>query len=105
MSERDTSGLRRVCAVNDVSPESPEVVEVDGQFVAVFESDGEYYALDNACPHQGGPLGQGKVEDECVYCPWHGWQFDVETGEHVQGIEDATSYEVTVDSGDVYVAL
>ena len=105
MAEEGPENERVVCATDDVPAEGAHVAEVDDVEVAVFNVDGEYYALNNVCPHQGGPLGDGKVEDECVYCPWHGWQFDVETGEHAHGLKTATSYSVTVRDDDVYVTL
>lgn len=89
----------------DISEDSPLVTEVDGNSVAVFYQDDEYYALNNTCPHQGGPLGDGKVDDGCVHCPWHGWQFDLETGEHVHGTDEAEKYPVTVDDGEVRIEL
>lgn len=89
----------------DVSPHSPHITDVEDTTVVIFEVDGEYYALDNQCPHQGGPLGEGKIEDGNVYCPWHGWQFDVDTGEHGQGICDATSYDVVCDGDNLAVRL
>ena len=51
---------------------------------ALFNVDGTFYALDGVCPHQGGPLGSGEVHNCIVTCPWHGWQFDVRTGQHQQ---------------------
>jgi nitrite reductase (NADH) small subunit len=50
--------------------------------VALFNVDGSLYALDGVCPHQGGPLGEGELTGAVVTCPWHGWQFDVRTGQH-----------------------
>lgn len=96
---------KRVCAVDEVESDDPEVVELGEIAVAVFQHDGEYYALNNVCPHQGGPLGDGKVEDGCVYCPWHGWQFELDTGDHAQGLKQATTYPVAVEDGDLYVQL
>jgi nitrite reductase/ring-hydroxylating ferredoxin subunit len=49
--------------------------------VALFNVAGEFFALDGVCPHQGGPLGQGILEGETVTCPWHGWQFNVCSGQ------------------------
>lgn len=95
----------RVCAVDEVGPDDPEVVEVGETVVAVFRQNGEYYALNNVCPHQGGPLGDGKVEDGCVYCPWHGWQFELDTGNHAQGLKQATTYPVVVEDETIYVQL
>jgi nitrite reductase (NADH) small subunit len=54
---------------------------VEGRIVALFNVDGEYYALDGVCPHQGGPLGKGRLTGVVVTCPWHGWQFDVRNGQ------------------------
>jgi nitrite reductase (NADH) small subunit/3-phenylpropionate/trans-cinnamate dioxygenase ferredoxin subunit len=45
--------------------------------------DGTFYAVDNTCPHAGGPLGEGKLSEEIVECPWHGWRFNIRTGERV----------------------
>lgn len=52
----------------------------DGREIALFNIDHKIFALDNACPHMGGPLGEGELEGCIVTCPWHGWQFDVKTG-------------------------
>ena len=106
MDESATESSIRVCSVDDLAEGDATVEEVDGTQIGVFLLDGDVYALENVCPHPGGPLSEGKVEDGCVYCPWHGWQFDVETGDHVHGKATAHSYPVTVDDdGDVYVSL
>jgi nitrite reductase (NADH) small subunit len=52
------------------------------RIIALFNVDGEFHALDGICPHQGGPLGKGQLAGCIVTCPWHGWQFDVTTGQH-----------------------
>lgn len=52
------------------------------RIVALFNVDGKFYALDGICPHQGGPLGKGFLDGCIVTCPWHGFQFDVTTGQH-----------------------
>lgn len=53
----------------------------DGKEIALFNVDGDIFALDNTCPHAGGPLGEGSMEERIVTCPWHGWSFDVRSGE------------------------
>ena len=58
-----------------------EVVAGD-RMIALFNVNGELLALDGVCPHQGGPLGQGSLDGCIVTCPWHGWQFDVRTGQN-----------------------
>lgn len=48
--------------------------------IALFNNHGIIYALDNCCPHMGGPLAEGEIENGCVTCPWHGWQFEISSG-------------------------
>jgi len=70
----------KLCAVGDLPPgQSGEFVAGD-RVVALYNVDGEFYALDGVCPHAGGPLGKGVLTGKRVTCPWHGWQFDVTTG-------------------------
>jgi nitrite reductase (NADH) small subunit/3-phenylpropionate/trans-cinnamate dioxygenase ferredoxin subunit len=58
-----------------------KVVQVRGLSVAIFNVAGTFYAVENTCPHQGGPLGEGYLEENGVIsCPWHGWTFDLKTG-------------------------
>ena len=59
-------------------------MEVNGIWIALFNVDGTFYAMDNSCPHAGGPLGEGKVNGGIVECPWHGWRFDIRTGTRVE---------------------
>jgi PAS domain S-box-containing protein len=70
----------KVADVADLSPAGGAVVDVGGQSVAVFSVGGELCAIDNTCPHQGGPLGEGTLEGDVVTCPWHGWSYSVRTG-------------------------
>jgi len=53
-----------------------------GRIVALANVDGTFHAIDGLCPHQGGPLGTGRLCGTILTCPWHGWQFDVATGCH-----------------------
>lgn len=80
--------------------------EVDGKAVAVFNLHGTFYALDNTCPHRGGPLGEGYLEEKVVTCPWHGWRFDVTTG--VCSANPATKvsqYPLKVTGTDILVEV
>ncbi len=71
-----------VARVDEVPPGEGREVVAEDRIVALFNVDGTFYALDGVCPHQGGPLGQGQLCGTVVTCPWHGWQFDVRTGQH-----------------------
>lgn len=56
------------------------VVMIDGVAVALARHEGRLHALDNVCPHAGGPMGEGQVEDGALVCPYHGWAFDLQSG-------------------------
>lgn len=70
----------KVAEAREVAPGRGKVVTVLGETVALFAIDGEVCAIDNTCPHQGGPLGEGVLDGEVVTCPWHGWTYHVRTG-------------------------
>jgi len=96
----------RIAAVTDCPPGTAKELVAEDRIVALFNVDGQFHALDGVCPHQGGPLGQGTVSGCIVTCPWHGWQFDVTTGQH-QTSQSLVhpSFPVKVEEGEVYVDL
>ena len=69
-----------VAKLKDVHEGSPHCAEVDGVRIAVFKIGGRYYAIDNRCSHEGGPLCHGILDGTVVDCPWHGSEFDVTSG-------------------------
>ena len=74
--------------------------------VCMSHYNGEYAALDNKCPHQGGPLGEGSIENGMLRCPWHGWDFDPITGKPPGGYDDGVeTYPVEVRDDGIYVGL
>ncbi len=79
---------------------------VGAERVAVFRHQGKLYAVSNVCPHQNGPLGEGRIVDGCITCPWHGYQFDPATGKSPPPFEDQiATYHLTVESGRVMVSV
>lgn len=72
----------RVASVSECPPGSAIEFVAEGRIVAVFNTPEGFFALDGVCPHQGGPLGKGKLTGCIITCPWHGWQFDVRSGQH-----------------------
>lgn len=70
----------QVGQVRDFEPGQGKLAEVQGKRVAIFCVDGSFYAVDDACPHLGGPLSEGFVNGQEVICPWHGAAFDLTTG-------------------------
>lgn len=95
-----------MAALADVPPGSAIAVPVGRYEVAVFNVAGELFALENACPHQGGPLAEGWVEGYTVTCPWHAWCFELRTGNLTLGeFAWLPRFEVRVAGGDIEVAL
>lgn len=76
-------GFITVATTHEIPPGTGKTVDVDGVWIAVFNVEGVFYAIDNSCPHAGGPLGEGKLCGTVVECPWHGWKFDILTGQRV----------------------
>jgi NAD(P)H-dependent nitrite reductase small subunit len=96
-------------AVADVS-EVPEgqgrTMEVGGRTIALFNVGGKFFALENACPHRGGPLGDGPLMGTTVTCPWHGWQFDCATGKSMRNpAVGVACFPASVEGGTVYVEI
>lgn len=76
----DQPGYHVACDKSDLREGKAQIVDVEGQRVAIFLYKNEVYAVENVCRHQGGPLGEGRVIDGCVTCPWHGWQYQLKDG-------------------------
>jgi nitrite reductase/ring-hydroxylating ferredoxin subunit len=98
----------RVAGKSDLASGEAKVVEVGGQQVALFNVNGEFYALDNTCAHRGGPLGEGHVDcaNLTVQCPWHGWIYSLANGAStINPMAKVEKFEVQVDGDDVKVAL
>jgi NAD(P)H-dependent nitrite reductase small subunit len=94
-----------VLRVADVAPGTAKAVVVGEREIALFNVDGTFYALDNTCPHQGGPLAEGWIDGTRVTCPWHAWTFDLTTGGMTLGdFACVDTFEVRIDSDAVRVA-
>ena len=98
-----------VAKTEDLKPGTCFSVELDGDLgIALFNIDGEILALNNTCPHAGGPLGEGTVERDIVTCPWHGWQFNVRTGQCLKNPVPTWAvprYRTRVKNGIIQVAF
>jgi len=79
------SDLERFFGAGDIAPGTCKAFFVGRYDVAVFNVGGKLFALENSCPHQGGPLSDGWLEESVVTCPWHGWCFNVRTGKMTLG--------------------
>jgi methionine sulfoxide reductase heme-binding subunit len=76
----ESDGFVEVCNVDSIPENRAVIVSVSGERVAVFRYDGKISALSNVCQHQNGPLGEGRIIDGCVTCPWHGYQYMPDSG-------------------------
>jgi len=96
----------RIASLDECPPGSSlERIAAD-RVVALYNVDGTFHALDGVCPHQGGPLGKGCLSGAIVTCPWHGWQFDVRTGQHqLSRTIVQPRFEVRLVGNDVQVDL
>jgi nitrite reductase (NADH) small subunit len=72
--------FRTVCRVAELAEGDARTVEIDSKLVAVFCQQGEFFAIDDVCPHMGASLSGGYVEGGVVTCPWHAWRFRLNDG-------------------------
>lgn len=100
------SKVVKVAPASEITPKQAKIIEVDGAQIAVFNVDGVFCAINNVCPHRGGPLGEGDLEGTVVTCPWHGWQFDVKTGKNpVNPAASVKTFICKVEGPDVCVEV
>jgi len=108
-----------VCATADLQPGDVRIVEVNGKQVGVYNVGDEFTAFLNFCPHEGAPVCAGRItgyaeadkpgelrysrENELLCCPWHGWEFDLKTGECLVDRCRLARYETQVEDGQLYV--
>ncbi len=97
-------GFVEVCEVDRIAEKCAKIVSLSGERVAVFRYDGKVSAISNVCQHQNGPLGEGRIIDGCVTCPWHGYQYQPESGAAPPPFkEKVPTFRVKVVEGTVFV--
>jgi len=96
-----------VVKTSDLGPGQMQAVTVDGTAIVVANVDGQFCAFGGVCPHEEAPLAEGELDGDVVTCPWHFTEFNVRTGEALEGVTDEpiVVYEVRVEGDDVQVAL
>lgn len=97
----------RVAASSEIPDPGKTLVEVDGEMVAVFHVGGQFYAIDDVCTHDGGPLADGELRNHTISCPRHGAKFDIRTGSALTmpAVRSTRAHDVKVESGGVWVRL
>ena len=97
----------KVATTIEIEPGKARLVDVRGKPIALFNVDGNFFAVDNMCTHRGGPLAEGEISGHEVTCPWHGARFDVRTG-NVAGPpaqKGVARYGVRVTGTDIEVEV
>ena len=112
-------GRHNIGRASEIQPGQRKIVEVEGRSIGIFNVHGRFFALRNRCPHQAAPLCLGAIkgmtlpskpgeyiwarDGEILRCPWHGWEFDIRSGESVFNPHRVRvrSYEVTVERAEV----
>ncbi len=99
-----SEGFVKAIDAADLAPGETATATVNGTELAIVNLNGEFHAMDNLCPHQEGPLGDGFVQGDAIVCPLHYWEFDIKSGEY---LDDPTTclkkYETKVEGGSVFV--
>jgi len=93
-------------SVDDLPAGSCKTIDLpEGRELALYNVHGEFYATENFCPHKGAPLSSGILCEHIIECDWHGWQFDVRTGECLTVTETIKTYEVVIEGGFIKVLI
>ena len=85
-----------------------QTVEVNGKLIALFWHHERVYAIDGVCPHMGGPLSEGALEEDTVRCPWHAWRFRLDTGVWADAPQAGTrigTYTTKIDGDQIFLEV
>ena len=106
MSETKAGGFVTVARVGEIPSGGVKVLRLGDQEIAVFHLAGAYYAMDDICTHDGGPLAEGTIEDHVIECPRHGARFDIRTGAvlSMPATVPVATYPVRVEGNEIQVA-
>ena len=103
-TQKDTKGWLKVCDINEIEEDRAKIFTVKNERIAVFKFEGKLSAVHNVCKHQGGPLGEGKIIDGCITCPWHGYQYLPHNGQSPPPFtEKVATYELKLVESIVYI--
>jgi len=97
-----------VAKIGDIPAGEGRTYPVNGKMIGIFFVDGDYFAINDACPHMGASLAAGYVEDGAVTCPWHAWRFCVKDGLWLDNPKSQTKtdcYELKIDGDDILVSV
>ncbi|HEX4375395.1 MAG TPA: Rieske 2Fe-2S domain-containing protein, partial [Puia sp.] len=93
-----------VCSIHDIENDKAKMFCIGKERIAIFKTAGKLFAVNNVCKHQNGPLGEGKVIDGCITCPWHGYQYLPNNGQSPPPFKEKVStYDVKIETNNVWV--
>jgi nitrite reductase/ring-hydroxylating ferredoxin subunit len=97
----------RAASLQHVPPGRPRLVELDGARIVLVRVGEQVFACGDTCAHKGGPLSEGKLSGTRLACPWHGWIYDVRTGQCAFPGRGASvaSYKARIEANDVFVEM
>ncbi|MFT6971566.1 MAG: sulfoxide reductase heme-binding subunit YedZ [Roseivirga sp.] len=97
-------GFFYACDVAQIEENRAKIITLNGESIAIFKYDGKLSAINNVCKHQNGPLGEGKIIDGCVTCPWHGYQYEPHNGSSPPPFtEKVATYHLKLEGVKVFV--
>lgn len=113
--------LHHVADLDQLEEAKAKIVSVGGRSIGIIKANGKVYAVRNVCPHKGAPICRGQLrgtmlpsdpstfvfglEDQVLQCPWHGWEFNLDSGEQLCGSSRLKLYPVTMQEGSVFLDL
>jgi len=101
---KEKEGWLEVCNISEIEEDRAKIFTVENERVAIFKHNGKLSAIHNVCKHQGGPLGEGKIIDGCITCPWHGYQYLPSNGQSPPPFtEKVATYELKLDGETVFI--
>lgn len=97
----------KVATKSEIADQSAKLFEIGDKTITLFNLGGRFYALDDTCPHNGGPLCEGSIEGDEVECPWHGSRFNIRTGAVTAppAVEGVATYSVRVTGNDIEIEV
>jgi nitrite reductase/ring-hydroxylating ferredoxin subunit len=105
-ADDDQRNWQRLLPLAELAPQGVRMLRIDGRQIAVFRTDDGVRACDNRCPHEGYPLSEGSLSQDCILtCNWHNWKFNLDTGENLFGGDRLRTYPVEIRAGDIWVDL
>ncbi|MCH7504169.1 Rieske 2Fe-2S domain-containing protein [PVC group bacterium] len=95
--------MKALAKTSDIPEGKAIKVDACDREIAIFRYQGQFHAINAVCPHNGGPLYEGAVDNWIVTCPWHEWQFDIRSGRAPKNIGRVTCYPIEIKDGTIYL--